>query len=1044
MASAALRARVVFLLASLCFFASGMTGLAYQVIWFKRFAHAWGSSGLAMGAVVASFLFGLGAGAWLLGRVADRVGRPLFWYGVFEIGIGLLAALIPFEIQLLVQAAAVIHPLLPEQPVALFLARAVVTLLILGPPCMLMGGTLPLLIRQFTPRDAALSHSTGWFYGINTLGAAAGCYLAGFHLLPSLGLYWTNNAAALLNGAIGVVSMIVSLALPRQAVAAPAAAATGASDTVRDPGAAGAAARPHWGWRLSLAVLLTGCGALVLEMAWTRQLVLLLGGSTYAFTATVFVVLVGIALGSLIFHLCLRRVAMSVWPVVVLIFVLAASTIAGKELIPILTYQSGELMDWRATPVGNALYCVGMSAVLELLPAIAMGVLFPLIVAQTRETAATAGHAVGSVYAWNTAGALVGSIFTSALLIPWLHASGAIALALGLYFVALLALLPWGDARGWALAGACALVGVGCVAVASRPGDVLSANLGNYIYGNESVVAENHRLLYYREGLTCNVMVSKPRDHNYNIMRVNGKVDADDGPDMANFLGIAYFSRCFCPQAKEVFVVGYGSGATVGAALAFPETNVTCCEIEPAVYEASPLYSAANHDPPNNPRFKMVLDDGRSYLQASSTRYDLILTQPSNPWMAGVSNLFTREYFELAKSRLTEDGVLAQWIQTYNMTGTDYAMLLRTLMEVFPHAALLSLTDGIDSIVIASNRPLAPTSADLAVVQRAIDASPRATADLEYWFGSRDLRYLLVHHYTLGETELQALVARDDGLRRQAGEPIPLNTDLNLRLEFDAPLRLFHKQNTREDYERTSMAWIRKAYRPSAASKLGKEFGLDAASADYAYQIGLLFMRLADDRPGYLDDAIRNLNQAVTRDQRNFEYRRQLAVALEKHGDWSEAQQVWDRVLERAPGDAAALCGRGRCARQQGDVAGAIGYYEQALKTLPGYSKATDLLARLLATYPDEAHRDGAKAVELAEAACRRTQFEDADYLDTLAAAYAEAGNFAKAIETAKLSIEQARLARRMALAAAIEQRQKLYEEGKPYREVPKKVAAGA
>ena len=1041
MASATPRVRAVLLLASLCFFASGMTGLAYQVIWFKRFAHAWGSSGLAMGSVVASFLFGLGVGAWLLGRVADRVRRPLFWYGVFEIGIGLLAALIPFEIQFLVQAAAVIHPLLPEQPVALFLARALVTLLILGPPCMLMGGTLPLLIRQFTPRDAALSHSTGWFYGINTLGAAAGCYLAGFHLLPTQGLYWTNNAAALLNVVIGVISMIVSLAMPRQAVEATTVAltSTGPGDAARD---AGATARPHWGWRLSLAVLLTGCGALILEMAWTRQLVLLLGGSTYAFTATVFVVLVGIALGSLIFHLCFRRVAMSAWPIVVLIVVLAASTVAGKELLPTLTTKSGELREQRATAIGNAMYCVGMSAVLELLPAIAMGVLFPLIVAQTRETAATAGHAVGSVYAWNTLGALVGSIFTSALLIPWLHASGAIALALALYFFALLALLPWGDARGWVVAAACALVAALFVAVAARPGDVLYANMGFYLYGNESLSALNHRLLYYREGLTCNVMVSDAKG--IHIMRVNGKVDADDGPDMSNFLGIAYFSRCFCSTAKDVLVVGYGSGATVGAALAFPETNVTCCEIEPAVYEASYLFSAANHDPPKNPHFKMVLDDGRSYLQASSQRYDLILTQPSNPWMAGVSNLFTREYFELAKSRLNDGGVLAQWIQTYHLTGPDYAMLLRTLLEVFPHAALISLTNGFDSIVIASTQPLTPQAADLTLVQRAIDASTQAKLDLEYWFGSRDLRYLLMHHLTLGAEGLHALVARDDQLRQLAGERAPVNTDLNLRLEFDAPLRMFVEPESRAEYDNSSLAWIRNAYRPSTVSKLGKQMGIDIRSADYAYQIGRLYMRLSEDRPGNLTDAIRNLNQAVVRDQRNFEYRRQLALAAEQKGEWTQAKRVWERVLERVPDDAAALCGLGRFAQHQGDVAGAIEFFEKALKALPGYSKATDQLARLLATYPEAAYRDGAKAVELAEAACRRVQFEDADYLDTLAAAYAEAGNFAKAIETAKRSIELARLARRMALAAAVEQRQKLYEEGKPYREVPKKSAAGA
>jgi spermidine synthase len=1036
MASAALRARVVFVLASLCFFASGMTGLAYQVIWFKRFAHAWGSSALAMGSVVASFLFGLGLGAWLLGRIADRVRRPLLWYGVFELGIGALAALIPFEIQALVRAAAVIHPVLPEQPVALFLARAIVTLLILGPPCALMGGTLPLLIRQFTPPDAALSHSTGWFYGINTLGAAFGCYLAGFHLLPMFGLFWTNNVAALLNGVIGVLSVAISLAIPRRLAQAPSAAV---APTPQPASAVLSAAevvkRPHWGWRLSLAVLLTGCGALVLEMAWTRQLVLLLGGSTYAFTSTVLVVLVGIALGSLIFHVALRRVATRTWPIAVVIPVLAGSTIVGKELLPTLTVQSGELRDMRQTTWGNALYCVGTSAILELLPALAMGVLFPLIVAQTRETAATAGHAVGSVYAWNTLGALIGSIATSAMLIPWLHASGSIALALGFYFVALLALLPWHGPRDWGLAAVCLAAGVGCVAVALRPGDVLLANLGVYLYGNESVDKENHRLLEYREGLTCNVLMTETSG--YRVLRVNGKVDADDGPDMMNFLGIAYFSRCFCPDAKDVLVVGYGSGATVGAALAFPDTQVTCCEIEPAVYDASHWFARANHEPSENPHFRVVLDDGRSFLQGSRQHWDLIVTQPSNPWMAGVSNLFTREYFELAKSRLTDDGVLAQWIQTYDLTGQDYAMLLRTLLEVFPHAALIALSEGNDTIVMASMRPLAPTAEDLARVQRSIDASPELTADLEYWFGTRDLRHLLVHHYTLGEPELRGIVARDDRLRERAGEVPPRNTDLNLRLEFDAPLRLFVKNGSPAAYETSAVAWIRKAYKGQTVRQLGLSLGVDPTTADYAFQIGQMYMRLAEDRPGYLRDAIRNFDQAALRNPRDFEIRRQLALALEQHGDWEDASKVWQRVLERAPNDAAALCGLGRCARQQGVTSRAIEYFQKALDEFPGYSKAAEQLARLLATHPDAAHRNGAKAVELAELACQRVQFAEAPYLDTLAAAYAEVGQFDKAVSTARKSVELARAERKNLLAREVESRLKLYEAGQPYRDKP-------
>ncbi len=208
----------LFWLATVLFFTSGATGLVYQVVWFKRFSHVWGSSSLAFAAVGGSFLFGLGLGAYLLGRSADRAVMPLRWYGICELLIGSIALLIPFEIAGLVNASVGLYSSIPEQPFLRYLVQFGITLVVVGPPCVLMGGTLPLLIRQLTSRDGSLDEATGWLYAINTFGAAAGCYLAGFHFLPTIGLLWTNNMAASVNIAIGAISVFASNSAERLSV----------------------------------------------------------------------------------------------------------------------------------------------------------------------------------------------------------------------------------------------------------------------------------------------------------------------------------------------------------------------------------------------------------------------------------------------------------------------------------------------------------------------------------------------------------------------------------------------------------------------------------------------------------------------------------------------------------------------------------------------------------------------------------------------------------------------------------------------------------
>ncbi len=766
--------------ASALFFLSGGTGLAYQVAWSKRFSHVWGSSTLAMAAVIASFLLGLGLGAHLLGKFADRTRSGLFWYGVSEVAIGILAVIIPFEIQALRVVSAWIYPLLEQHPILHTLVRFLFTLIVIGPACLLMGGTLPLLIRHFTPPEGGASASAGWLYALNTLGAAAGAYAAGFHLLPSWGLFKTNLVVAGLNIAIGAVAMFVAkvasqtrvtgfLEMPPPSVK---------SVSSHNPGA-------HELPLLYVTVALTGAASLILEMVWTRQLAVLLGGSTYAFSAMLFLLLIGIGTGSLLYHLLFRESQRNALVPAITIGVIALTAWIGKLLIPQLGVFVGTVKDLRANQGWNAAIAVGVSAVLELLPAIGMGLLFPLFIERTRKRAVDTGKAIGAIYAWNTVGSIAGATGTFLILVPRWGLARTAGIAIALYALALLLSFPI-RSSGRQLVTLAALCGVMLVSWNGmvKQLDPLKTDLGFYLYGPNPDPENRFVNAHFREGASSNVFVTmtKQMDRASYALRVNGKVDASSVGDMNMQLGLAYLPMVLLPAARDICVIGFGSGTTSGAALLFPQTRVTCCEIESEVVAASPLFEDVNHSPEKSSRFQIVYDDGRSHLQGTKANYDIVLSEPSNPWIAGVSNLFTKEFYEEARRKLRPGGILAQWLQVYNFSPDDYVLVARTVLAVFPECALIRISSG-DTILLASTAPIASSRELIDRGQALIDATPQVAADLTRYFRTTDVRALLLSHIILDTHGVRRLVAAShSGLH---------NTDLNLKLEFDAPLRLF-------------------------------------------------------------------------------------------------------------------------------------------------------------------------------------------------------------------------------------------------------------
>ncbi|MAF67108.1 MAG: hypothetical protein CMJ84_15800 [Planctomycetes bacterium] len=771
------------LAASLLLF-SGAAALIYEVLWFKRFTHVWGSSSLAMAAVMAAFLLGLGLGAWLLGRLADRLPSPLAAFAVCEAGIGAWAVGMGVWLDWLRAAYGALYPPLAHLPHLRAALEVVLAFAALGPPCVLMGATLPLMVREFVPRGEGLGVSTARFYAWNTLGGALGCTLAGFVLLPTLGLGGTRWIAVGTNAAVVVGASLLAGRVARER--AEAAEAAERSEAVEEPkGQRVIPPRPAGRGLIPLAAVTTGAGALLLQLVWARQLALILGGSTYAFSAMLALVLAGIGMGSLLLPRILARGLEPIHVLGLTVVFLSGSAVAGQYALPLLTLAVGDLTGLRAAPGFNAALCLGASAFLQLLPCLAGGIVFPLLIHLTGRRRETAGAAVGAVTFWNTLGTSGGVLIAQALLVPWFGTRVTLVIALALYLIAFALVAARAEPMTRNPALALALAGVGLIAWSTPSHDPRITERGLFVYGPAGRdVLEAAAVLYHREGAASNVLVTGLRGEV--SLRVNGKVDASTfDTDQATQLGSAYLSRFLRPHARDILVVGFGSGATAGASLLFPRTRVTCAEIEPAVFEASAHFSVMNHAPQRSPNFQILFEDGRAHLQGTHETYDMIITEPSNPWMAGVSNLFTLEFYELARERLNDDGLLAQWIQTYAITPEEYGMLLRTLREVFGEIALFRLTPG-DTLVVAARRELLPSRTDVKVAQDMVDGLPAVTADLRRVLGDTDVASLLLRYLLLGEPQMHALFA---------GQPV--QTDDDLRLEFQAPLSLYSKRNVR-------------------------------------------------------------------------------------------------------------------------------------------------------------------------------------------------------------------------------------------------------
>ncbi len=854
------------------FFCSGLSSLVLETVWVRQMILVFGSTTFAVSTVLTAFMAGLALGSYLAGRHTtgrqDDPRRSLLIYGALELGIGLYALLMP----VLVARLPDLHGLLWGSMHSgggyhgFALVRFVLAAALLALPTLAMGATLPVLAHYFAAagQGGPAGRTVGSLYAVNTAGAVAGVFLAGFVLLPGIGLMATNLAACITD----VLLAVGAVALYR-AAARPAAEASPAPPTD------GAGASSPLARAALVSVAVSGALAMINQVAWTRSLSLVLGSSTYAFSLILLAFLLGLAAGAALYA---RRQAGDADQAANLSLVhlmtgltCAFGPLVAMDRIPLVLLTL--LQQLTLTPALVFALKFALAGVVVFLPTFFMGMVFPAVVqiyaAGRRQDL---GAITGTVYAINTMGAIVGSFLGGFVLVPLVGLRHTLLLAvggslvLGLLFalasarrrtrlalacvaLALLAgLYPL--ARPWNLevltsgvfrisrfagTGSGSMPGAGDARDA-RPGPgAASPGARRYLAWLEAALAavpparipdsftepqSGYRVVRHAEGITTTVSMGRAVDFSLSAaacwvrtsLLVNGKPDAslsvlharpsggchtlldpagldpplegalrlspqgDTETQMLSGL-LPYLLNPGSTDPRTALVIGWGSGVTVGAALDTPLRSIVAAELESEVIQAARLFEPFNGTPQDDRRLTLLEADGRNLLASGADAFDVIISEPSNPWISGCGNLFTREFFELVRSHLTSDGVFLQWVQAYEISPENVWSILATINSVFPRVFVFSPSRAASDLLIVAMREGRGKVPWARAQQRMSRSRVRAR-----------LRPLGLN--TPADLAVR-LLAAPEGVR-QVGRGAPLNTDDNARIEFNAPKDLIN------------------------------------------------------------------------------------------------------------------------------------------------------------------------------------------------------------------------------------------------------------
>jgi len=757
------------------FFFSGATALVYEVVWSKFLSQMLGSTIYAQTVVLAAFMGGLALGNAIFGRRSDRMAHPVRAYGVLEIIIGIYSLFFPLLDRIADKIFILVGSPIVEHSGLLLVVKALLSVGLLIGPTILMGGTLPLLAAWLQKSSLDAGRRSARFYSVNSLGAVAGAAGAGFWLVQSYGMIRTLQITAAINVLVGVSAILLSRPVETEPQTAP------TPDQPIEP-----ADSAEWTHGAGLLVACTGAVSMGLELLASRSLALIFGSSLQSFAVVLIAFILGIGLGSA--WIASPRRARSSERMAILLLCIAAAWTA------ILVINIGHWVDFyriartglARTPVGyvfHELLTTGIALVVLGLPAAWIGAVLPLVIRGVSRDGADLGAKVGRLLTWNTLGAVCGTLITGFFLMPGIGLRNAFAvLALMLALVSLVMALR----QFWLMGLA------GCVIVCALAGSIFIFGGKDWQYAMSSGVfrvwetkfnpqlmqlrKDHIKLLYYEDGADATVSVEQvdgiigPPEIG---LRINGKPDAGTQLDLSNQLLLGHLPLLSKPGSKDVFVLGLASGMTAGAVLAHPVERLDIAENCEPVVKASHYFDGWNRHALADPRTHLWREDARTVLKLHNQKYDTIITEPSNPWTVGVGSVFSREFYELAASRLKPGGLMTQWFHLYETQDGVVELVLRTFRSVFPYIEVWDTGTG-DMVMLGSMQPWR-TGPD---VFRQGFAIPRVKEDL----------------WMIDIQSPEALLARQLASQRTGfaiANDGPLQSDLNPILEYEAPRAFF-------------------------------------------------------------------------------------------------------------------------------------------------------------------------------------------------------------------------------------------------------------
>ena len=1123
-----------------CFFLSGFSALVYEITWIRKASLVFGTTTFALTTVLATYFAGLALGSYAFGRASQKMSQPLRVYALLEIAIGLLAIVSPASFKFADYAYGLLYPHILESPTLSALIRFALTSLIVLPPTILMGATLPLMCRYFVQSKKRISLTVGTLYGVNTLGAAFGAGCCGFLMIPTIGVNRSIYIAAAINIAIGVIIRQLRIRpLPRE---------TDASDDSRTPSTPlHPSLDPHAGDSPPAAArtvyalfLLIGFVALAQQVLWARFLSLVIYNTVHTYTLTLVLVLVGIAVGSLSTGWLLDRFSRR--------SLLFGATQIFNGLVVLLVMMLPAQW-WEGTlGVGREPSRLYACALIMLLPALVSGVAFPLATRMVLDNPRLAGITVGRLSAINTLGGIAGSVVAGFYLIPLvgLHKSVLLTtgMSLGIGYLAWLLV-----DRTVLLRTKLLLAMMSLAAWAAIP-----AGIGTRL--PDDFLAHGDRLLAVREGRACHLAVLERDD----TLRLEIDKMWQGGNRKNHQIMAAHVPMLLHTNPKSVLALGMGTGQTFSRFLMYDIERLDCVEIEPELVGLLKAHydSAWMEDP----RVRVIIEDGRHFVAHSNNTYDVISVAVGQTFRSGVASFYTSEFYRAAARRLNDGGIICQFVPLPSFAVEEFRGIVNTFIDVFPESVLWYNT--VEFLLIGSrDERIRLTPSRLAL----LESHAEIHADMEYsywggpaeWLNRREVflaGFLMdaagladavrgVHVYTddvprleystatsasrrntwrldvlplvrehLADIRSISLSRTDDETLRAAG----VLREKNLNNVVTAGLLRAARTKLLQGSPAKSVGLLQEAVRMNPdnvgarcglADAMYKLRKLDAAATHYSHALRVdpesarahmrLGLVMAD--VGRIDDAMAHYTAAIRIKPDYAEAHTNLGNALLGRREFAEAMTHYTESLRLAPsaqaqsnlGVVLAAAGQFEQARSAfrksvqlnpgfrdghvnlGNALTALGRFEQALeyfmiadglKSDPGvrenmadvliqldrpgeamehYRGALKLkrgqpevmakLAWLLATSPVDALRSATQAVALAERARHLTGGSSFSVLRSLAAAYAEAGRFNKAVVTARRAIDVAAEKGRPDVEGSLRAQLERYESHLPFRD---------